>query len=288
VVGENGTNSKVKGLINDIFPDVKLHLNRNAERDLPRMSNRNGFFNVTSLSNDEIHGNFLGLVVLMHTTYGEALLRPCFEKYAINYEDMLETCCLVLSWERFHIDPQKRVDLEYSSTVTQDLMQRIFCHIPRPEKEKTGKNAPGSHGWRIPKMHAFSFFGYLNRKFGSAKCFDSGCKEKNHKFFVKANAKLMQRISSKFATQLANNDYDRVVTKRVFDYICILYVHRIIAQKEPLWSRAMNMRWLSVTMTVMRMNWRRNMTMRMRRRRNCTKRMLRHPTLNRIWPPVMY
>ena len=35
VVGENGTNSKIKGLINDIFPDVKLHLNRNAERDLP-------------------------------------------------------------------------------------------------------------------------------------------------------------------------------------------------------------------------------------------------------------
>ena len=79
------------------------------------MSNRNGFFNVTSLTNDEIRGNFLGLVVLMHTTYGEALLRPCFEKNGINYEDMLETCCLVLSWERFHLDPQKRVDLEYSS-----------------------------------------------------------------------------------------------------------------------------------------------------------------------------
>ena len=125
----------------------------------------------------------------------------------------------MLSRERFHLDPQKRVDLEYSSAVTQDLMQRIFRDIPRQEKEKTGKNAPGSHGWRIPKMHAFSFFGYLNRKFGRAKCYDSGCNEKNHKFFVKANAKLTQRISSKFATQLANNDYDRVVIERVFNYI---------------------------------------------------------------------
>jgi hypothetical protein len=98
-------------------------------------------------------------------------------------------------------------------------MQRIFCNIPRPEKEKTGKNACGSHGWRIPKMHTFSFFGYLNRKFDRAKCFDSACNEKNHKFFVKANAKLKQRISSKFATQLANNDYDRVIIERVFDYI---------------------------------------------------------------------
>jgi hypothetical protein len=48
-------------------------------------------------------------------------------------------------------------------------MQCIFCDIPRPEKEKTGKNAPGSHGWRFPKMHTFSL-----RKFGRAKCFDSG------------------------------------------------------------------------------------------------------------------
>jgi hypothetical protein len=80
-------------------------------------------------------------------------------------------------------------------------MQRIFRNIPRLEKEKTGKNAPGSHGWRIPKMHAFSFFGYFNRKFDRAKCFDSGCNEKNHKFFVKANVKLTHRISSKFATQ---------------------------------------------------------------------------------------
>jgi hypothetical protein len=167
----------------------------------------------------------------MHTTCDEALLCPCFEKNAINYEDMLETCCLVLSWERFHLDSQKRVDLEYSSTVTQDLMQRIFRDIPRPEKEKTGKKAPGSHGWRIPKMHAFSFFGYLNRKFGSAKCFDSGCNKENHKFFVKANAKLTQRISSKFATQLANNDYDRVVIERVFDYIHPLCSHNTAPHK---------------------------------------------------------
>jgi hypothetical protein len=68
-------------------------------------------------------------------------------------------------------------------------------------------------------MHTFSFFGYLNRKFGRAKCFDSGCNEKNHKFFVKANAKLTQRIYSNFASQLANNDYDRVVIERVFYYI---------------------------------------------------------------------
>ena len=39
----------------------------------------------------------------------------------------------------------------------------------------------------------------------------SGVNEKHHKYFVKGNAKLTQRISSKFASQLSRNDYDRVV-----------------------------------------------------------------------------
>ena len=74
------------------------------------MSNRNGFFNVTSLTNEEIRGNFLGLLVLMHTTYGRELLEPFFVAKEIDYDEMLETCKLVLAWESFHLDPQKRKD----------------------------------------------------------------------------------------------------------------------------------------------------------------------------------
>ena len=61
----------------------------------------------------------------------------------------------MLSWERFHLDPQKRVDLEYSSAVTQDLMQRIFRDIPRQEKEKTGKNAPEVMGGEFQRCTPF-------------------------------------------------------------------------------------------------------------------------------------
>ncbi|MGA0823871.1 MAG: hypothetical protein ACO3PG_05370, partial [Pelagibacteraceae bacterium] len=89
IIGENGTNSAVKGLINDVFPDVKQHLQRNAERDVCRMSNRNGFFNVSSLTSSEVRGNFFGLVTLMHTTYGESLLSGPFEEAGVNYQDML-------------------------------------------------------------------------------------------------------------------------------------------------------------------------------------------------------
>lgn len=218
VIGENNKNSKVKGLINDVFPDIKMHINRNAERDVSRMSNRNGFFNVTSLTNEEIRGNFFGLTVLMQTSYGDNLLRPHFEGANIDFDEMVETCKLVLAWERFYLDPQKRKDIINAEVVTWDLQQRIFRNIPRVEKEKT-KNSPGSKGWKIAKMHAKSFFSGLVLKFGSAKTFDSGANEKHHKFFVKGNAKLTQRISSKFSAQLSRNDYDRVVIDRVFQHI---------------------------------------------------------------------
>ena len=154
----------------------------------------------------------------MHTTYGEHLLKPYFEKKNIVYEEMLETCLLVLSWERFHLDPQKRSDLIKASAITQTLMQRIIRDLPREEKEKTDKSA-GSRGWKIAKKHAGLFIPIFNTKYGRAKCSDSSSNENNHRAFVKHNAKLTQRISSKFATQLAANDYDRVVIEKVYDYI---------------------------------------------------------------------
>jgi hypothetical protein len=117
----------------------------------------------------------------------------------------------------------------------------------------------------------------LEVKFGRAKCFDSGCNDKNHKFFVKANAKLTQRISSKFATQLANNDYDRVVIERVFDFI------RPLCSQNHSAERATVVESDEHVMDDCYYDRRRR-----RRRRNCMKRMLLHRTLNRIWSPVMY
>lgn len=91
--------------------------------------------------------------------------------------------------------------------------------IPWEEKEKTEKS-PGSMGWKIAKFHAMSFFtGIVNKFIGRAKTFDSGANERLHKTFVKGNAKLTQRISSKFSTQLSGNDYERVVIDQVFEHI---------------------------------------------------------------------
>jgi hypothetical protein len=59
------------------------------------MSNCNGFFHVTCLTSEEARGNFFGLVLFMHTTYGREILSPFFVEKEVNYDDMMETCCLV-------------------------------------------------------------------------------------------------------------------------------------------------------------------------------------------------
>jgi uncharacterized protein YjlB len=118
----------------------------------------------------------------------------------------------------YHSDPQKRSDLKSSRFATRELMQRIIRDVPRPEKPRVGSYL-GSKGWKIVKFHALAYIEHWTQKFGRAKCFDSSSNENNYKELVKHNVKLTQRISSKFATQLANNDYDRIVIERVYDYI---------------------------------------------------------------------
>ena len=216
VVGENSKNSKRKGLINNLFADVKHALSKNAERDISRTSNRNGVFDVTSLTGEEIRGNFFGLTVMMHTTYGDELFRSCFESKSIDFDEMKKTCLLVLAWERFFMDFNKRSDIELAEQATWDIQDRIQRHIPRDVREKS-KSGPGSRGWHIVKYHAMSFIASLNLKFGCAKVFDSSANEKNHKKMVKHHKRRTQMIASKFAGQVGDSDFERLLVDRVYE-----------------------------------------------------------------------
>jgi hypothetical protein len=111
VIGENTKQSTKKGLLNKLFSNILYAIYHNSERDLHRMSNRNGFFNVTSLTSDEVRGNFLGMVVMMHTTYGKNLMKPFFDAKGISFNELKRTCLLIMAWERFYLSPQKRSDV---------------------------------------------------------------------------------------------------------------------------------------------------------------------------------
>jgi hypothetical protein len=177
IIGLNDTNSRVKGYVDEIFPDIKQFLQRNANRDISRMSNRNGFFNVTSLTSDECRGNFFGFVVLLHTTYGKDLLEQYFAEKGVKYNLLLETCKLVLAWERFYLDGQKRSDLINAEQATWDLQLRILRDIPRPERAQT-QTTLGSKGWKIVKFHVLGFLTGLNLKFGKSQCYNTEANEK--------------------------------------------------------------------------------------------------------------
>jgi hypothetical protein len=213
IVGPNQSNSLVKGLINKVFIDVKFGLEHNSERDISRMSNRKGFFNHASLTSEEVRGNFFAMVVLMHTTYGASLFEPCFRKRNINFIQARTTCLMLLAWERFCLDPQRRKDIEASFKATQRLQKRMYKLIPRDEREKIDKRA-GCRGWKITKFHVMLYMAGIMLKFGCLKGVDSGGNERHHKGFMKQHYKKTQRIASKFATQIAQAEYERMLLQK--------------------------------------------------------------------------
>eukprot|EP00956_Cyclotella_meneghiniana_P006238 scaffold8149_cov79-Cyclotella_meneghiniana.AAC.1 len=95
---------------------------------------------------------------------------------------------------------------------------RIARDFPREPKKKT-KNSPGSKGYYIAKFHGMRFQSSNNLKFGCAKTFNSDCNEKNHKFFVKENAKRTQHRQSLFSIQLSVADWNRVVIDLAYERI---------------------------------------------------------------------
>ena len=214
VVGENTKNSRVKGDIDELFADIRFALNHNSEQDICRMSNRNGFFNVTNLTAEETRGNFFGLVVLMHTQYGQELMRPCFEKNGISYNEMLRTCLLIMAWERFYLQPQKRKDVKASYYATQRLQKRIIKHIPREKRAKTEKRA-GIEGYGICKFHGMTYAAAIMLKVGCLLCVDAGKNEFLHKLFIKSHYNQTQRIADRFASQTAQGEYERVLLEKM-------------------------------------------------------------------------
>ena len=210
IIGPNTSNARTKASINKAFSDIRFALRHNSERDVCPMSNRNGFFNVTSLTSEEVRGNFFGMVVLMHTNYGKELFKPCFDKAGIDFAEARTTCLLLLAWERFFYDPQTREDIELSFHATQILQKRIFNLIPREERQKDAERA-GCRGWKITKFHLMNYIVGIVLKFGCMRNVDSGPNERHHKDLFKYHYGRTQKRPDKFSTQIADGEYERLL-----------------------------------------------------------------------------
>lgn len=218
VIGPKDKNSRAKGIVNALFADVRHYLGRNADRDIKRMSNRNGFFNVTNIQCDEVCGNYFGFVVFLHTTYGRSLLQPCYTSRGIDYSEMLETNLLLLSWQQFLSQPNKRHMIEASEVATQRLMKRLQQHIPREERKREGKQE-GSKGWKILKHHVTASMADQTLAMGSTKGTDTAINERNHMKMVKQHVNKTQRIGRRFTMQVAELEFERQLMSRVGNHI---------------------------------------------------------------------
>jgi hypothetical protein len=131
IIGPRKTNEVTKHVIDILFSDVKLFIERNSERDMKRMANRLGFFNLTKMNASERHGNFCTFTVLMHTRYGKKMLKPCFiKKKGVDYNQTKETCMLLLLWARFLMDFNERHFYTDALQATYELMAMINKHLP--------------------------------------------------------------------------------------------------------------------------------------------------------------
>ena len=68
--------------------------------------------------------------------------------------------------------------------------------------------------YNIPKMHAMTKFQFYMKRYGSAINFYGGTGESAHKFFVKAPGLKTQRRVTEFASQVANQYYNMLVTTK--------------------------------------------------------------------------
>ena len=218
MIGTNKKNAAVKEKVDRLFTDVKRNIGRNSERDFIRMSNRSGFFNLSKVNASERHGNFFALTLLMHTTYGKALLEPHFEKHGVIFDEMRETAMLLLAWDRFLLDFNERFELKMAYKATLVLMRRIKRHFPRAKRAKSKEDGEGKEGWHISKYHALLYLLTNMEKFGCAKVYHGSAAEKNHKWFVKKMAALTQMRLDSFAEQVAKNYYEFELFKMAYKH----------------------------------------------------------------------
>jgi hypothetical protein len=81
--------------------------------------------------------NYFGFVVLMHTTFGSEVLMPGFDAINVDYDDVLMTNLLLISWDRFYQDFNTRKDIQLSHEATQRLICRILLHISQDMRDLT-------------------------------------------------------------------------------------------------------------------------------------------------------
>ena len=222
-VSGNGIMQYILGVVNDIIGSggsKQLHLHRldtlhqnmvrdalmQSEKDMPRMSDRNGVTDGTKMSVSERVGNIFILLCAMHTMDGKQLFHDGCHMSGIRYEDMKECLKLQLGFEVWVNQSNTICDVEKATALVGELITLIKRSFPRTD----------GNGWCIPKIHSLAKMIHYMQQFGKAKNFCGQVGERVLKSVVKNHAQQTQRRVNVFATQCADRQFESAVLNHAY------------------------------------------------------------------------
>jgi len=180
---------------------------RQSEKDMPRMSDRNGVTDGTKMSASERVGNFFLVLCALHTDVGKEIFSEGCNASGITLQQMKECIKLQLGFEKWVNDSNLIAEVESATSLVAELISRIQSSFPRS----------GGNQWCIPKIHSLSKMVHYMKKFGKAKNFSGQVGERVLKSIVKDNAQQTQRRVNVFASQCATREYESFVLQYAFD-----------------------------------------------------------------------
>jgi len=132
-----------------------------SERDMPRMSDRNGIMDGTKMSASERVGNMFILLCAIHTHAGTELFRSGCMVCDVSLDEMKRCLKLQLGFEVWVNQSNSISDVTKASLIVADLITLIKRAFPRES----------GNGWCIPKMHSLAKMTHYMLQFGKAKNF---------------------------------------------------------------------------------------------------------------------
>jgi len=197
--------TKIRDEIDKMHVRMLLDVKRQSDRDLPRGSMRNGIIDDTKCQAEERKGNLFLLLCIGSTVLGGDKLQKALRYDDRTFKKWLQFIKLYLSMEQWMHDSNPKEEVTHARPLIGKVLRSLQNLFPR---EGTGNE------YNIPKMHAMTKFQFYMKRYGSAINFYGGTGESAHKFFVKAPGLKTQRRVTEFASQVANQYYNMLVTTK--------------------------------------------------------------------------
>jgi hypothetical protein len=154
---------------------------------------------------EEQNGNLFLLLCITSTALGGEKLQTALQYNDRTWKKWLHFVKLYLSMEAWFHDSNPKEEVNNARPLIAKVLQLLQRMFPR---EGTGNE------YNLPKMHAMTKFQFYMKRYGSAINFYGGTGESAHKQFVKAPGQKTQRRITEFASQVANQYYSMLVTKK--------------------------------------------------------------------------